>query len=276
MSHDLRDAGKGPKLILVHGLWFRAWSLRVLSDRLRREGFQVVRFSYPTTSRPLDASAEALHALCRQQDDDPLHLVGHSLGGLLILRMLHVTGWQRPGRILLLGSPLSGSGAARRAEQWPAADKLFGQAVEQLTEGVRHWPEERQVGMIAGTGVLIGWDSIGLGVLCTSLILVLYYSRRMPGALIVFALGLVVVLAADWSILSQTQLGMNWDMPRLGNLDDWRKGLQRAAIPQSCSKHADGQPPLFGDNKKGASDDKRGTLCRFPAANNPPADPPRQ
>lgn len=88
------------------------------------------------------------------------------------------------------------------------------------------------VGMIAGTGVLIGWDSIGLGVLCASLVLVLYYSKRTPGALVVFALGLVAVLAADPGLLSQTRLGMTWHLPDLGNLDDWRLGLRRAAIPQ--------------------------------------------
>ncbi len=88
------------------------------------------------------------------------------------------------------------------------------------------------VGMIAGTGALIGWDSIGTGILCVSLVLVLYYSKRMPGALVVFAVGIVAVLASDPSLLSKTRLGMNWDMPNLGNLDDWRLGLRRLAIPQ--------------------------------------------
>jgi len=92
-----------------------------------------------------------------------------------------------------------------------------------LTSGVR---------MIAGTGVLIGWDSIGLGILCALLVLVLYSSRRVPGALLVFALGLVAVPAADWSLFSQTRLGMNWDMPQLGHLEAWREGLRLAAIPQ--------------------------------------------
>lgn len=88
------------------------------------------------------------------------------------------------------------------------------------------------VGMIAGTGVLIGWDSIGLGMLCALLVLVLYYSKRMPGALVVFTLGLVAVLAADPSLISQTRLGMTWHLPGLGNPDDWWLGLRRAAIPQ--------------------------------------------
>ena len=69
--------------------------------------------------------------------------------------------------------------------------------------------------MIVGTEVLIGWDSIGLGVLCASLVLVLYFSSRIPGALVVFVVGLVALLATEPTLLSQTRLGMSWHLPDL-------------------------------------------------------------
>lgn len=86
--------------------------------------------------------------------------------------------------------------------------------------------------MIAGTETWIGWDSIGLGVLCALLVLLLYFSSRVPGALVVFAVGLIALLAADPGLLSQTRLGMDWHMPALGAWDDWRIGLWRGTLPQ--------------------------------------------
>lgn len=88
------------------------------------------------------------------------------------------------------------------------------------------------VGMIAKTETLIGWDSVGLGVLCALIVLILYSSRRTPAALVIFGLGLVALLASQPSLLSQTHVGMSWRMPDLSSLDDWRKGLLLGAIPQ--------------------------------------------
>ncbi len=86
--------------------------------------------------------------------------------------------------------------------------------------------------MIAGTESLIGWDSIGLGVVCSALVLALYFSTRVPGALVVFAIGLVALFAGDAALLRDTQLGMEWHLPTLGSLADWKVGLWKGAIPQ--------------------------------------------
>ncbi len=86
--------------------------------------------------------------------------------------------------------------------------------------------------MIAGTEVAVGWDSMGMGVLCALLVLLLYSSTRIPGALAVLAIGLIALLASEPALLSQTRLGTAWHLPDLGNLDDWKLGLWRAAVPQ--------------------------------------------
>lgn len=90
----------------------------------------------------------------------------------------------------------------------------------------------RGFSMIADTGMLIGWDSIGLGVLCAAVVLLLYLSERIPGALVVFAIGVVATLAAEPGLIAQTRLGMDWHMPDLGKLADWKIGLWRGALPQ--------------------------------------------
>ena len=85
---------------------------------------------------------------------------------------------------------------------------------------------------IADTETLVGWDSIGMGVLCALLVLLLYFSRRVPGALVVFAIGLVALLAANPEVLSETRLGIAWELPDLSDRADWLEGLKRGTVPQ--------------------------------------------
>jgi len=147
-----------PPIILIHGLWFRAAFMRALARRLEAAGFPVVPFNYQSTGQALDLSAAQLGAFCAEQAAEGAHLLGHSLGGLLILRMLQQGGWNAPGRLLLLGTPLQGSAVARRARAWPGMSRLFGHADEALSGGLQTWPQGREVGMIAGT------TPFGLGV----------------------------------------------------------------------------------------------------------------
>ena len=86
--------------------------------------------------------------------------------------------------------------------------------------------------MIAETDVFIGWDSIGMGIVCATLVLWFYFSTRIPGALVVFAIGIISLIASDPNMLSQIRLGMAWHMPDLSDLHDWKLGLWRGALPQ--------------------------------------------
>lgn len=146
-------------MVLVHGLWFREHWLRVLGKRLEDAGFRVKGFGYSSTRMPFEASAARLLELCERDFLRGVHLVGHSLGGLLILRMLELGEWKRPGKVLFLGTPLAGSAVARRTIHWPGASLLLGTAGAPLTRGVPIWPDDRRTGMIAGS------RPVGLGVL---------------------------------------------------------------------------------------------------------------
>lgn len=152
-----------PHVVLVHGLWFRELWLRVLAARLERAGFRVKGFNYPSTKVSLARNAMRLQHLCARDYPDGVHLVGHSLGGLLILQMLEAGRWTKPGKVLFMGTPLSGSAVARRAADWPGASLLLGAASDVLVEGVPGWPEDRITGMIAGS------RGVGLGVIAGGL-----------------------------------------------------------------------------------------------------------
>src|ERR1700761_7080971 len=87
-----------------------------LRRRLARKlGADVPRFHYRSITANLAANAEKLTSLVSSLDVDTLHLVGHSLGGVLILKMFEQLAGSGlpPGRVVLLGSPVTGSRAAR-------------------------------------------------------------------------------------------------------------------------------------------------------------------
>src|SRR5229473_8629440 len=104
-------------IVYVHGLWQRGaesvWLRRRLSQEL---GAEARAFSYPSVAADATTNARALATFLMAIRADTLHLVGHSLGGLVILKLFEEDADSRarlpPGRIVLLGSPLRGSRTA--------------------------------------------------------------------------------------------------------------------------------------------------------------------
>ncbi len=154
----LGQCDRKTNLILVHGLWYGSWSLRALSRRLCRCGFKINHFAYPATSASLAAHAGSLYEFASTVESDDLHFLGHSLGGLVILRMMSETPDLPPGRIVLLGSPLKGSIVTRRMRNLPGSDKLLGKVRTALEAGYTRLPKDRETGLIAGSiGVGLGF-----------------------------------------------------------------------------------------------------------------------
>jgi pimeloyl-ACP methyl ester carboxylesterase len=140
-------------IILLHGLWMRGFALSMLHRRLIEAGFRVHRFDYlsvaATQQRILDRLQQRMASLAGEAG--AVHLVGHSLGGLLALRAC-LEGEPPPGRIVCLGSPLKGSAAARGFAAWGrGGEVLLGHNRELLEQGFERWDGRREVGMIAGS-----------------------------------------------------------------------------------------------------------------------------
>ncbi|HET6554627.1 MAG TPA: alpha/beta hydrolase [Dyella sp.] len=147
-------------VILLHGLWMRGFALLMLHRRLMEAGFRVHRFDYmsvaATQERILGSLQERMHELA--EDGHAVHLVGHSLGGLLALRTCAEAVPLPPGRVVCLGSPLKGSAAARRfAGMGKGGEVLLGHNRELLEHGLDQWTGAREIGMVAGR------MSLGLG-----------------------------------------------------------------------------------------------------------------
>ena len=136
----------------------------LLRDRLAKAGFAPTIFRYPSMRASLDQVTAALAARLRSFAG-PVHLVGHSLGGVVILETLERESELPPGRIVLLGSPVQGSRSARSIAAWSVGPQLLGAlAVAELArERDRSWAKPRELGLIAGR------RSAGLGRLFSNL-----------------------------------------------------------------------------------------------------------
>ncbi|MFC5527120.1 esterase/lipase family protein [Rhodanobacter ginsengisoli] len=140
-------------VILLHGLWMRGFALAMLHRRLMEAGFGVRRFDYLSVAATQQSILDRLRAQMVElaAGDGIVHLVGHSLGGLLALRACLNADGLPPGRIVCLGSPLKGSAAARGFAGWGrGGEVLLGHNRELLEQGFERWEGPREVGMIAG------------------------------------------------------------------------------------------------------------------------------
>jgi pimeloyl-ACP methyl ester carboxylesterase len=149
-------------VVYVHGLWLNGLEGILLRRRLARKlNAQTRAFSYASVTAKVSDNACALAGYLRAIRSDHLHLVGHSLGGLVILRLFELSEETDlpPGRIVLLGSPLNGSLTARNVARLPLGKMIVGSGAydELLTTHQRRWDGQRELGVIAGN------LSIGLG-----------------------------------------------------------------------------------------------------------------
>lgn len=143
-------------VVLVHGLWVPAVVMAPLAGRLRAAGFRCHLFGYRGALRPLDAHAERLARFARRVG--PAHFVGHSLGGLVILRALEGHRAVAAGRIVLLGTPARGNFAGRRLARYRWGQWMLGESAPLWSEGRKaRWTRPEPLGVIAGT------LSLGLG-----------------------------------------------------------------------------------------------------------------
>jgi pimeloyl-ACP methyl ester carboxylesterase len=142
-------------IVYVHGLWQRGLESHWLRRRLSLDlGAEARAFSYPSVAADATTNARALAKYLGAIRADTLHLIGHSLGGLLIVKLFAEDAEARlpPGRIVLLGSPLRGSRSAQKLARLPFGKKIMGLGVgeELLASRERRWNGTRDLGVIAG------------------------------------------------------------------------------------------------------------------------------
>ena len=145
-------------VVCLHGIWAHGAGMYLIKRHLEREyGLRGLLFSYPSVKGTLDDNAALLSRFLREQALEAAHIVGHSLGGVVALRMLANEPDTIPGRVVCLGSPLRGSRLAEMISRIDWAEPILGNS---LPEGVLNVPanewatgvcRRREVGVVAGS-----------------------------------------------------------------------------------------------------------------------------
>jgi len=135
-----------------------------LAHALRREGFAAQSLGYRTISDPLEAHLSRLANRVARLDAARVHLVGHSLGGVIVMRYLQRGADRRVQRAVLIGTPISGCRAAADFAGRAGGELMMGRSLAVWREPVDVSVDSRfEIGAIAGTRAL------GLGRMVTRL-----------------------------------------------------------------------------------------------------------
>ena len=149
-------------VVLVHGLWRNGWDLWRLHQYLTASSYDCYRFGYPSLCLPPAVNAERLNDFAATIDAPVVHYVCHSLGGIVLLHLFDKHPLQKPGRIVLMGTPVNGSIVARRLAATRFTRWTLGKSIEEgVLTGGPAWFRWRDLGIIAGTlplgaGMLVG------------------------------------------------------------------------------------------------------------------------
>jgi pimeloyl-ACP methyl ester carboxylesterase len=179
-------------VVFVHGIWMPGSIMTYLKRQLEsRHGFAGRLFGYWAVRVGLDENAALLRDFARSAQRDagggPVHLVGHSLGGVLALRMLAQHPDAPEGRLVCLGSPLCGSRAAIGLRRWRWGQEMLGRTITAgvLEEPASRWcgpaTARREIGIVAGNRsigggrLLAGFDEDNDGTVSVA-------ETRLPGA----------------------------------------------------------------------------------------------
>ena len=122
-------------VVLLHGISRTALSFRKMQLALERAGFATLNLDYASRRKALEGLAEDIDpAIQRFADriDGSVHFVCHSMGGLLARVYIARHRPKHLGRVVMLGTPNSGSEIADRLKNIGVYRAFFGPAGQQL------------------------------------------------------------------------------------------------------------------------------------------------
>ena len=146
-----------PNVLLIHGILMNPLEKRYLGSQLEKSGFNVHYVYYQSVLKSPAENAAIIQKKIIQLNLSNLHLVGHSLGGVLLMHLFDQIDPKESdlpeGRVVMLGSPVKGSWIAKKFSEWPIVSPLIAKSMPNALSGldIPEWNTDRDWGMIAGT-----------------------------------------------------------------------------------------------------------------------------
>ncbi|MEH6457896.1 MAG: alpha/beta hydrolase [Cocleimonas sp.] len=145
-------------VLLIHGILMNPLEMRYLGSQLEKSGFNVHYVYYQSVLKSPAENATIIQEKIKQLDLPNLHLVGHSLGGVLLMHLFDQIDNSNnsndlpEGRVVMLGSPVKGSWIAKKVSEWPIVSPFIAKSMPNALSGVDipDWNTDRDWGMIAG------------------------------------------------------------------------------------------------------------------------------
>lgn len=142
-------------VLLLHGAWMNPLVMSYLASALRREGFAAHTMGYRTMRDPIGSHLSRLANRVARIEAERVHLVGHSLGGVIVMRYLQRLADRRIRRAVLLGAPVAGCRAAALFSVRLGGELLMGQSLSIWREPIDVSVDSRfEIGAIGGTRAL--------------------------------------------------------------------------------------------------------------------------
>ncbi len=139
-------------VVCTHGIWMKGWAMQPIARYLRTHGHDCVQYSYKSVRRSPRENAVLLGKFVDQLDADIVHFVAHSLGGVILLHYFDLFDTAKPGRVVMLGSPVAGSGVARFVSKSNfMKNNMLGASAKTLLGNVPKWKGTHPLAVIAGT-----------------------------------------------------------------------------------------------------------------------------
>jgi pimeloyl-ACP methyl ester carboxylesterase len=176
----------GKAVIVVHGILRTSRTFAAMCPALRKTGYTVVEFEYPSTRIGIVEAAGDLGQIIESLDGiEEINFVVHSMGGLVVRALVKETRDHRIHRMVMLGVPNQGAEMADLLRKSYAFRLLFGPAGQQLVTDrnglIPTLPiPDFEFAIIAGArGRAAGFNPLITG---DDDILVSVASARLPGA----------------------------------------------------------------------------------------------
>jgi len=145
-------------VVLVPGIFSPRVTMWPMARRFKRQGYQTLIFQNRYLLKTPEQNAQRLRLILRGLTAARVHLLGHSLGGIVIMHALRLNTEQpaanrfATGKVVLIASPVNGSEFARLLHSKRLLRPLMSRcAVGGVLNGMPEELDGRETGVISGS-----------------------------------------------------------------------------------------------------------------------------